>query len=106
MYPRRRREGLEGRFLGLMTDLDPKGEGDSSMSGNQRPGSGAWDGALGDPHGMAKAGLLEPQSPAAAIYCDRNGIWNRCPSRPGRNGSPWSTFAAGAMPSEGIEGDE
>ncbi|MEV5012773.1 ISAs1 family transposase [Streptomyces sp. NPDC055692] len=24
----------------------------------------------------------------------------------GRTGSPWSTFAAGAMPSEGIEGDE
>jgi hypothetical protein len=59
MYPRRGREGLEGRFLGLMTDLDPKDERDSSMSGNQRLGSDAWDGALGDPHGMAKAGLLE-----------------------------------------------
>ena len=64
----------KGGSLGLMTYLEPKGEGDSSMSGNQRPGPDAWDGALGDPHGMAKAGLLEPQSPAAAIYCDRNGI--------------------------------
>src|SRR6266545_5561110 len=29
-------EEFEGRFLGLMTDLEPKGEGDSSMSGKQR----------------------------------------------------------------------
>jgi hypothetical protein len=49
MYTRRRREELEGRFLGLMTHLEPKGEGDSSMSGNQRPGPDAWDGALGRP---------------------------------------------------------
>ena len=49
MYTRRRREELEGRFLGLMADLEPKGEGDSSMSGNQRPGLDAWDGALGRP---------------------------------------------------------
>jgi hypothetical protein len=70
-------------------------------------GSGCLGRRVGkDPHGMAKAGLLEPQSPAAAIYCGRNGICNRCPSRPGRDGSPWSTFAAEAMPSEGIQGDE
>ena len=33
LYPRLSREGLEGRFLGLMADLDPKGEGDNSMPG-------------------------------------------------------------------------
>ena len=33
LYPRRSREELEGRFLGLMADLDPKGEGDNSMPG-------------------------------------------------------------------------
>lgn len=49
MDTHRRWEGLEGRFLGLMAYLEPKGEGDSSMSGNQRLGSGAWDGALGRP---------------------------------------------------------
>src|SRR5664280_1217212 len=38
------------------------------------PGTARWE----DPHGMAKAGLLEPQSPAAATYCDRNGTCNRC----------------------------
>ena len=75
---------LEGRFLGLMTYLEPKGEGDRACqetSGRVRmPGTARWE----DPHGMAKAGLLEPQSPAAAIYCGRNGICNRCPSWPGR----------------------
>ena len=40
------REELEGRFLGLMADLDPKGEGDNSMPGNRRPcpgvGAARW----------------------------------------------------------------
>jgi hypothetical protein len=31
LYPRCSREELGGRFLGLMADLDPKGEGDKSM---------------------------------------------------------------------------
>ena len=46
-----------------MADLDPKGKGDKSMSGNRRPGPGVWGGAVGDPRDMAKAGLLEAQSP-------------------------------------------
>jgi hypothetical protein len=33
LYPRPGREGLEGRFLGLMADLDGKPEGDNSMPG-------------------------------------------------------------------------
>jgi hypothetical protein len=31
LYPRLSREELEGRFLGLMADLDGKPEGDNSM---------------------------------------------------------------------------
>ena len=49
------------------------------MPGNQRPGSGVWDGALGDPRDMAKAGLLETQSPVMELRILRNGAWNRCP---------------------------
>jgi len=49
-----------------MTYLDPKGEGDNSMSGNQRPGSVVGDGVLGGPRDMAKTGLFEAQSPADA----------------------------------------
>jgi Transposase DDE domain len=63
-YPRFSREELGGRFLGLMAYLDPKGEGDNSMPGKQRPCPGVWNGALRDPRNMAKAGLPEPQSPA------------------------------------------
>jgi hypothetical protein len=33
LYPRQSREELEGRFLGLMADLDGKPEGDNSMPG-------------------------------------------------------------------------
>jgi N-terminal domain of reverse transcriptase len=39
-YPRFNREELEGRFLGLMAYLDPKGKGNNSMPGKQRPCSG------------------------------------------------------------------
>ncbi len=35
LYPRFNREELGRRFLGPMTHLDPKGEGDKSMSENQ-----------------------------------------------------------------------
>ena len=35
-YPRRSREELRGRFLGLMANLDPKGKGDNSMPGKRR----------------------------------------------------------------------
>src|SRR6266851_6860545 len=62
-YPRFSREELEGRFLGLMAYLDPKGEGDNSMPGNQRSCPGVWGEVLGDPRDMAKAGLPESQSP-------------------------------------------
>ncbi len=107
LYTRRSREEFGGRFLGLMAYLDPKGEGDSSMPGNQRPCPGVWGGALGDPRDMAKAGLPESQSPGdatsssagktpvtGAASCIGMVMWPVQP--PGR----------GALPSEGIKGDE
>ena len=54
LYPRRSRDELGGRFVGLMAYLDPKGEGDKSMPGNQRSCPGVWNGALRDPRDMAK----------------------------------------------------
>jgi len=59
LYPPRSGERLEGISLDLMAYLDPKGEGDNSMPGNQQPGSGVWDGVPGGPRDMAKAGLPE-----------------------------------------------
>ena len=61
-----------------MADLDPKGKGDNSMPGNHRSCSDVWDGAVGDPRDMAKAGLLEAQSPAVNVRTRRNDAWNRC----------------------------
>jgi transposase len=63
LYPRCSREELERRFLGPIAYLEPKGEGDKSMPGNQRPGPDVRDGALGEPRDRAKAGLPESQSP-------------------------------------------
>ena len=37
LYPQFSWEELGGRFLGLMADLDPKGEGDQSMPGKRWP---------------------------------------------------------------------
>jgi hypothetical protein len=47
LYPRCSREELGGRFLGLMADLDLKGEGDQSMPGKRWscPGVQAWGAA-------------------------------------------------------------
>ncbi len=42
-------EEFERRFLGLMAYLNPKGEGDQSMPGNQQPGPGVRDDVLGRP---------------------------------------------------------
>jgi Domain of unknown function (DUF222) len=56
-YRPRSGQGREELSLDLMADLDLKGEGDSSMPGNRRPGPGVWGGVPGDPRDMAKAGL-------------------------------------------------
>ena len=50
-----------------MAYLEPKGEGDKSMPGNQWPGPGVGGGVLGDPRDTAKARLLEAQSPEDEI---------------------------------------
>jgi hypothetical protein len=54
---------VQRRFLGLMADLDPKGEGDKSMPGKQWPCPGVRGGALRDPRNMARAGLPKAKSP-------------------------------------------
>jgi hypothetical protein len=73
-----------------MTYLDPKGEGDNSMSGHQRPGSVVGDGVLGGPRDMAKTGLSEAQSPADASSHPPEGQLKPAPH----------------PASEGIQGDE
>jgi hypothetical protein len=64
LYPRHNREEFGGTFLGLMANLDPKGEGDNSMPSDNGHREGVEGGSLSDPRDMAKAGLPKAQSPA------------------------------------------
>ncbi|WP_345035163.1 transposase [Streptomyces sannanensis] len=72
LYSRLTREELGGMFLGRLIYLEAKAEGDNSMSGKRWPSGGIQGGAPQDPRDMAKAGLLEAQSPAAKIETHRN----------------------------------
>ena len=65
-------------FLGRLAYLDGKPRGDKSMPGKRWPSGGVQGGVLRDPHDMAKAGLLEVQSPAVRVRTLRNDAWNRC----------------------------
>src|SRR5689334_6125788 len=62
-YPRHSREELEGRFLGPMAHPDPEGERNNRMPGKRRSCPGVRGEASRDPRDMAKAGLLEVESP-------------------------------------------
>jgi hypothetical protein len=63
LYPRRSRDELEGRFVGLMAYPDPRGERNNRMPGKRRSSPGVRGEVSWDPRDMAKAGLPESQSP-------------------------------------------
>src|ERR1039457_4340921 len=65
-------------FLGHLAYLDGKPEGDKSMPGKRWPSGGVQGGVPQDPRDMAKAGLLEAQSPVVNVRTRRNDAWNRC----------------------------
>ena len=90
-----------------MANPDPKGERDNRMPEKRRSGPGAGLRRLRDPRDMAKAGLLEPQSPDEVK--ERPSAWHLTPtSRPaaGIVERPVQPSGRRAMPSEGIQGDE
>ena len=68
----------EEMFLGRLAYLAGKPGGNKSMPGTRRPSGGVQGGVPLDPHGMAKAGLPEAQSPAVNVRTHRNDAWNRC----------------------------
>jgi len=68
----------EEMFLGRLAYLAGKPGGDKSMPGTRRPSGGVQGGVPLGPHGMAKAGLPEAQSPAVNVRTHRNDAWNRC----------------------------
>ena len=63
---------LEEVFLGRLAYLDAKARGDKSMPGKRWPSGGVQGGVPQDPRDMAKAGLLEAQSPAVKVRTHRN----------------------------------
>ena len=65
-------------FLGRLAYLDGKPEGDKSMPGKRWPSGGVQGGVPQDPCDMAKAGLLQAQSPVVNVRTLRNDAWNRC----------------------------
>jgi hypothetical protein len=85
-----------------MAYLDLKGEGDSSMPGNQWSCPGVWSEVLGDPRDMAKAGLPESQSPEGAkSHPSERRLIPAPPLRPSEYFSAASS-GSGAMSNEDI----
>ena len=78
MYPRRSREELGGMFLGRLAYLNAKARGDNSMPGKWWLSGGVQGSVPRGPRDMAKAGLLEAQSPAVQGPTHRNDVCNRC----------------------------
>ena len=107
LYPRRSREEFGGIFLGPMAHLDAKARGDKSMPSGGGHREDVEGGPPRDPRDMAKAGLLESQSPEGksdepAGTTSETGVvlcigMNRGLMQPPEDDS---------MPSEGIQGDE
>ena len=78
------------------------------MPENQRSCPGVRDEVLGGPRDMATAGLQESQSPEGVKFCTRRKDTRNRRRLLRRDGLVRVVFlrGAGAMPSEGIQGDE
>jgi hypothetical protein len=63
--------------VGRPADLEGKPVGDKSMPGKRWSSGGVQGGVPQDPHDMAKAGLLEAQSPVVKVRTRRNDVCNR-----------------------------
>ena len=93
-------------FLGRLAYLDGKPRGDKSMPGKRWPSGGVQGGVLRDPHDMAKAGLLEPQSPMMEAHIPRHGVSGRGRQDRAVSLSLLETSFCRATASEAVQGDE
>jgi hypothetical protein len=78
-------------FLDRLAYLDGKPRGDKSMPGKRWPSGGVRGGVPQDPRDMAKAVLLEVQSPAVKALTRRNDACNRRRAMPGLQHRVWVT---------------
>jgi len=90
-----------------MAYLDPKGKGNSSMPEKQWPCPGTRSGVLRDPSDMVKARLPESQSPEDATFRPPE-MYPETGAVPciGVSSYPMQPSGCGAIPNEGIQGDE
>lgn len=96
-----------GRFVGPPAYPEPKGEGDNSMPLMRWLCSGIGGGAPWDPCDMAKALLLELQFPVdERSHPSEINARSRRRVLPRLSAMVAATSERGAMPSEGIQGDE
>ena len=64
-------------FLGRLVYLDAKARGDKSMLGKWWSSGGVQGDVPRDPCDMAKAELLEAQSPAVRVRTHQHDAWSR-----------------------------
>jgi hypothetical protein len=102
LYPLHSREELGGRFLGLMADLDPKGEGDRSLPGKRRPCSGAETGRCGTRVIWRKLDCLKPNLQRMQDPIRRKAPGTGVAPCIGIGGQSMQPPGCAAMPSEGI----
>ena len=90
-----------------MAYLALKEKGDRSMLLNQRTCPGVWGGALAGPRDMAKARLPESQFPEGASHRPPERHLKPAPSSvAGSLGARRNPSGDGAIPNEGIQGNE
>ena len=106
MYPRRSREELEGRFVGLMAYPDPRGERNNRMPAKRRPARVSGLGRRGTRVIWRKLDCLKPNLQKTQKPVRRKDIcYRRHALRRIVQGLPQPP-ERGALPSEGNQGDE
>ena len=94
-------------FLGPMPHLDPKGEGKHSMAAKRRSCPGVGSDASRDPRVIwRKLDCLKPSLQTMRLNIRRKDARNRRHDLRRHPTAAAATPGRGAMPSEGIQGDE
>lgn len=93
-------------FLGPMANLESKDEGDSSMSGKQRPREDVEAGRCGTRAIRQKLDCLKPNLRSVNVRAHRKDVCNRCRSMRQYRSPADATSVRRVMPSEGSQGDE
>jgi hypothetical protein len=106
LYPRRSRDELEGKFVGLMANRDLKEKRDNRMPAKRRSCSSAEATRRGTRVIWQKLDCLKPNLQKTQIDVRRKGTWYRRRLWGGIVQRPPQPSQQGALSSEGNQGDE